>query len=85
MLEPRTPIIRKAVCHDENGTAYVWIGHSWAEVEHDEAEPMEIDSEEEPDEDVDALTAQFERLNLGKDENNTKERLAFTHQMCDNC
>ena len=73
------------VCHDENGTAYVWIGHSWAEVEHDEAEPMEIDSEEEPDEDVDALTAQFERLNLGEDENNTKERLAFTHQMCDNC
>ena len=73
------------ICHDENGTAYVWTGHSWAD--HGPV-PMDIDSEDELEQttdDVDALAAQFERLNLDEDDNNTKMRLAFTHQMCDNC
>ncbi len=87
------------ICHDENGTAYIWTGHNWDEMEHDGAVPMEIDSEEEEEDartahgaplpgdqyDMDDLEEHFARLSLNAEDNNTKMRLAFTHQMCDNC
>ena len=73
------------ICHDENGTAYVWTGHSWSQVDGGPV-PMDVDSDDEQD--VDALAAQFGQMQISDPYNassSPKSRHAFSNMMCDNC